>query len=60
MNDQTGKLLIVESDDALRATLITVLEDAGYEISTDYSGGMKAVLAFRPDLVILGADLRSC
>jgi S1-C subfamily serine protease/DNA-binding NarL/FixJ family response regulator len=56
MNDQTGKLLIVESDDALRATLITVLEDAGYEISTDYGGGMKAVLAFRPDLVILGAD----
>jgi S1-C subfamily serine protease/CheY-like chemotaxis protein len=56
MNDQTGKLLIVESDDALRATLIAVLEDAGYRVSTDYRGGMKAVLAFEPDLVILGAD----
>jgi DNA-binding response OmpR family regulator/S1-C subfamily serine protease len=56
MNDQTGKLLVVESDDALRATLITVLGDAGYKVSTDYSGGMKAVLAFEPDLVILGAD----
>src|ERR1700739_4908896 len=56
MNDQTAKLLIVESDDALRATLITVLGDAGYEVSTDLSGGMKAVLAFEPDLVILGAD----
>ena len=56
MNGQTGKLLIVESDDALRATLITVLGDAGYEVSTDLSGGMKAVLAFEPDLVILGAD----
>jgi S1-C subfamily serine protease/CheY-like chemotaxis protein len=56
MNDQTGKLLIVESDDALRATLIAVLEDAGYRVSTDYSGGMKAVLGFEPDLVILGAD----
>ena len=56
MNDQTGKLLVVESDDALRATLITMLGDAGYKVSTDYRGGMKAVLAFEPDLVILGAD----
>jgi hypothetical protein len=30
MNDQTEKLLVVESDDILRATLITVLGDAGY------------------------------
>jgi len=56
MNDQTGKLLVVESDEALRATLITMLGDAGYKISTDYRGGMKAILAFEPDLVILGAD----
>ena len=56
MNDQTGKLLVVESDDALRAILATVLNDAGYEVSMDYRGGMKAVLAFEPDLVILGAD----
>src|ERR1700739_1214009 len=56
MNDQTAKLLVVESDDALRATLITVMGDAGYEVSSDYRGGMKAVLAFEPDLVILGAD----
>jgi len=56
MNDQAGKLLVVESDDAVGATLITVLGDAGYKVSTDYRGGMKAVLAFEPDLVILGAD----
>ena len=56
MSDQTGKLLVVESDDALRATLITVLGDAGYKVSSDYRGGMKAVLAFEPDLVIFGAD----
>jgi DNA-binding response OmpR family regulator/S1-C subfamily serine protease len=56
MNDQTEKLLVVESDDALRATLITVLRDAGYKVSTEYSGGMRAVLAFEPHLVILGAD----
>jgi DNA-binding response OmpR family regulator/S1-C subfamily serine protease len=56
MKDQTAKLLIVEPDDAPRATLVAVLRDAGYEISTDFSGGMKAVLSFEPDLVILGAD----
>ena len=56
MNDQAGKLLVVESDDALRASLVTGLGEAGYEVSTDYSGGVKAVLAFAPDLLILGAD----
>jgi DNA-binding response OmpR family regulator/S1-C subfamily serine protease len=56
MNDQTGKLLIVESDDALRSTLSVVLAHAGYNVSTNYSGGMPAVLAFEPDLVIMGAD----
>ncbi len=59
MNDQTGKLLVVESDDTLRATLVAVLGDAGYKVSTDYREGMKAVLTFEPDLVILGADHRS-
>ena len=56
MNDQAGKLLVVESDDDLRATIIAVLQDAGYEVSTDHVGGMKAILAFEPDLVIFGAD----
>ncbi len=56
MNDQTGKLFVVESDDALRETVVALLTDSGYEVSTDYSGGMKAVLAFDPDLVVLGAD----
>ena len=56
MNDQAGKLPVVEPDDALRATLITLLGDAGYKVSTHYRGEIKAVLAFEPDLVILGAD----
>jgi S1-C subfamily serine protease/CheY-like chemotaxis protein len=56
MSDKAGKLLVVELDDALRATLLSALENAGYEVSTEYSGGMRAVLAFQPDLVILGAD----
>jgi serine protease Do len=56
MNYKTGKLLVVESDDALRATIVAVLSDAGYEVSTDCRDGMKTVLAFGPDAVVLGAD----
>lgn len=56
MNGQSGKLLVVDSDDVLRATLVAVLGEAGYQISSDYRGGLEAVLAFEPDLVILAAD----
>jgi serine protease Do len=54
--DKAGKLLVVESDDALQAQIVSALRDAGYEVSTDYREGMKAVLAFDPDVVVLGAD----
>jgi len=47
---------VVESDDDLRGRIVAVLSDAGYEVSSNYHGGMKAVLAFGPDTVILGAD----
>src|ERR1700737_2891033 len=56
MKHKAGKLLVVESDDALRDHIVAVLSDAGYEVSTDYREGMKAVLAFNPDAVVLGAD----
>jgi DNA-binding response OmpR family regulator/S1-C subfamily serine protease len=56
MNRKAGKLLVVESHDALRDHIVAVLSDAGYEVSTDYREGMKAVLAFDPDAVVLGAD----
>lgn len=56
MDSNTGKLLVVESDAALQQQVVTVLRDAGYQVSTDVLGGMKAVLAFAPDVVILGAD----
>jgi DNA-binding response OmpR family regulator len=52
----TGKLLVVESDPDLNAQIVSVLNDAGYEVSTDYRDGMKSVLAFAPELVVLGAD----
>jgi DNA-binding response OmpR family regulator/S1-C subfamily serine protease len=56
MNDKAGKVLVVETDDSLREQIVTVLSVAGYEVSTDCRGGMKAVVAFSPDLVVLGAD----
>ena len=56
MNDKAGKLLVVESNDALREHIVTVLSDAGYDVSTEYGDGMKTVLAFNPDAVVLGAN----
>src|SRR6266849_2910734 len=56
MEYKTEKLMVVDSDDALRDRIVAVLSDAGYEVSTDYREGMKAVLAFDPDVVVLGAD----
>lgn len=49
-------MLVVESDDALRGRILSALSDAGYEVSGDAGEGMKTVLAFAPDAVILGAD----
>ncbi len=56
MNSMAGKLLVVEPNEALREQIVSALSEAGYEVSTDYREGMKAVLAFDPDAVILGAD----
>ena len=56
MNSRAGRLLVVESDNSLRDNVVTALSDAGFEVSTDYRDGMKMVLAFDPDLVVLGAN----
>lgn len=56
MNAKAGKLLVVESDAALRDQVVAVLRDAGYLVSDDYKGGMRAVVAFDPDAVLLGAN----
>ncbi len=55
-NSDSQKVLVVESDDAVREGIVEVLGDAGYEVSTDCRDGIKSVLAFRPDAVILGAN----
>ena len=51
MKSKAGRLLVVESGDALREHIVAVLSDAGYEVSTDYGEGMKAILAFDPAAV---------
>jgi serine protease Do len=56
MTSNAEKLLVVESDAALRESIAQTLTHAGYEVSTDYSEGMESVLAFGPDAVILGAN----
>lgn len=56
MNSRAAKLLVVESDDALREQIVAVLKDAGYEVSTNHREGIVAVHAFDPDAVVLGAN----
>src|SRR6266436_5221197 len=56
MNPKAEKVFVVESNDAFREQIVEVLSDAGYEVSTDYGEGMKAILAFAPEAVVLGAD----
>jgi DNA-binding response OmpR family regulator len=52
----TERLLVVESEDASRQTIVAVLRDSGFLVSDDCRDGMKSVLAFNPDLVVMGAD----
>src|ERR1700733_4266144 len=56
MNSKAGKLLVAETDETLRQTVVATLSGAGFEVSTEYRDGMKTVLAFDPDIVVLGAD----
>src|SRR5437762_2275488 len=56
MDHTAEKVLIVEPEDSLREDIVAALSEAGYQVSTDYREGMKAVLAFDPDVVVLGAD----
>ena len=56
MKSKAERVLVVESDDALRGPIVALLSDAGYEVSTDNGEGMKAILAFDPDAIVLGAD----
>jgi DNA-binding response OmpR family regulator len=54
--NKADKILVVECDEGLRERILTLLRDAEYEVSGDCREGMKTVLSFGPDAVILGAD----
>jgi serine protease Do len=56
MTSNAEKLLVVESDDALRDRITQTLKHAGYEVSTGYSEEINSVLTFNPHVVILGTD----
>lgn len=56
MKGKVVKVLVIESDDALSELIVAILSDAGYEVSTDYGEGMKAILASHPDAVVMGAN----
>src|SRR5438105_3761076 len=56
MDQKAEKVVVVEPEDSLREHIVAALSEAGYQVSTDYRDGMKAVLAFEPDTVVLGAD----
>jgi hypothetical protein len=56
MQSNSEKLLVLESENGLRGTVVELLMDAGYHVSTDCHDGMKSILEFDPDAVILGAN----
>ena len=56
MNSTGNKLVVIEADAALRAVVTEILTEAGYEVSAADDGDLKSVLAFEPEVVILGAE----
>jgi len=56
MNFNGNKLMVVEGDAALRARVERILTNAGYEVSAAREGELKSVVAFEPEVVIIGAE----
>ena len=56
MQSNFEKLLVVESNNGLSGTIVELLTDAGYHVSNDCHDGMKPIIKFDPDAVILGAN----
>src|SRR5215469_6705993 len=50
------KVLVVETDDASREHIAKILTDAGYQVSAELAVTLKMVLAFMPDVIVLGAN----
>jgi hypothetical protein len=58
-NPHTEKVLVIESDEGLRKSIVAALIDAGYAVSEDSSDGMRSVLGLNPAVVIMGAERKS-
>src|SRR5215472_16523552 len=54
----TEKVLVIESDEGLRANIVRLLSDAGYAVSEECREGIRPVLAFGPDVILIGANPR--
>jgi len=50
------KVLVVDTDNNLRARAAKILSDAGYQVSAEFAVTLKTVLASMPDVIVLGAD----
>lgn len=50
------KVLVIESDDALREHVAKILTEAGYQVSAELAANLKMVLASLPDVIVLGAN----
>jgi DNA-binding response OmpR family regulator len=51
-----NKVLVSETDEALRQRITEILAGAGYEVFVNDDQGMKSVLTHEPDVIVLGAD----
>lgn len=56
MENRPAKALVVETDSNLREHIAKTLTDAGYEVSAEFFVNLKRVLAYEPDVIVLGAN----
>ncbi|HVH88502.1 MAG TPA: trypsin-like peptidase domain-containing protein [Terriglobales bacterium] len=56
MDFGTDKVLVVEADRDLREHVAKILTDAGYQVSAEFAVTLKTVLAYFPDVIVLGAS----
>ncbi|MBV9434749.1 MAG: trypsin-like peptidase domain-containing protein [Acidobacteria bacterium] len=57
MNPKPDKVLVVDAVTTEREHLAQILTDAGYEVSAEFMVSLKMVLAYMPDVILLGANL---
>lgn len=50
------KVLVVDAETNEREHITKILTDAGYEVSSEFMVGLKNVLAYMPDIIVLGAN----